>query len=107
MSTSANFNLLGKIALITGASRGIGYLTAVYMAQHGCNLVLHSRSLEHSKKVLEEVRALGVEAYAVQADLGNHPEVLSMLDEIISHRSRPMHLPVASPPRRTGVQSAA
>ena len=72
----------GKWALITGASRGIGYLTAVYMAQHGCNLVLHSRSLEHSKKVLEEVRALGVEAYAVQADLGNHQEALSMLDEI-------------------------
>jgi 3-oxoacyl-[acyl-carrier protein] reductase len=72
----------GKWALITGASRGIGYLTAIFMAQHGCNLVLHSRSLAHSAKVLQEVKALGVEAYAVQADLANHAEVLAMLDEI-------------------------
>jgi 3-oxoacyl-[acyl-carrier protein] reductase len=72
----------GKWALITGASRGIGYLTALFMAKHGCNLVLHSRSLEHSAKVLAEVQACGIEAYAVQAELANHSEVVAMLDEI-------------------------
>jgi 3-oxoacyl-[acyl-carrier protein] reductase len=72
----------GKWALITGASRGIGYLTARFMAEHGCNLVLHSRTLGHTEKVLEEVNALGVEAYAVQAELVNHQEVVGMLDEI-------------------------
>jgi 3-oxoacyl-[acyl-carrier protein] reductase len=72
----------GKWALITGASRGIGYLTAKFMAKQGCNLILHSRSLEHSLKVLDEVKALGVEAYCVQADLANHHEVVAMLDEI-------------------------
>lgn len=74
----------GKWALITGASRGIGYLTAVFMAQQGCNLVLHSRTLAHSQKVLAAVKALGVEAYCVQADLANHSEVVAMLDEIES-----------------------
>lgn len=72
----------GKWALITGASRGIGYLTALFMARQGCNLVLHSRSFEHTLKVLEEVKTFGIEAYCVQADLANHSEVVAMLDEI-------------------------
>lgn len=71
-----------KWALITGASRGIGYLTALYMAKQGCNLVLHSRSLEHTLKVMEEVKAFGIEAYCVKADLANNTEVVAMLDEI-------------------------
>jgi short-subunit dehydrogenase len=75
-------NLKDKWALITGASRGIGYLTAVFMAKQGCNLVLHSRSLEHTLKVMEEVKRLGIKAYCVKADLANHLEVVAMLDEI-------------------------
>ena len=50
----------GRWALITGASRGIGYLTALFMANQGCNLILHSRSKEHAKKVWDEVKAKGV-----------------------------------------------
>lgn len=57
----------GKWAFITGASRGIGGLAAKFMAEHGCNLILHSRSIEHTEKIMGEVRAMGVEAYAVQA----------------------------------------
>jgi short-subunit dehydrogenase len=72
----------GKWALITGASRGVGYEIAVFMAQHGCNLVLHSRSNTHTEKVLEEVKALGVKAYAVQAELSDINAVNRMLDEI-------------------------
>lgn len=72
----------GKWALITGASRGIGRLTALFMAEQGCNLVLHSRSLEHTKEIMAAVKELGVEAYGVQADLANHQEVVGMLDEI-------------------------
>jgi len=75
-------NLKDRWALITGASRGIGYLTAVFMAKQGCNLDLHSRSLEHTLKVMEEVKRLGIKAYCVKADLANHLEVVAMLDEI-------------------------
>jgi 3-oxoacyl-[acyl-carrier protein] reductase len=75
-------NVKGKWALITGASRGIGYQIAIFMAKHGCNLVLHSRSLAHTEKVLMDVNKLGVQAYAVQAELSDINAVNRMLDEL-------------------------
>ena len=48
-------NVKGRWALITGASRGIGRLTALFMAEQGCNLILHSRKLEHTEKLLDAV----------------------------------------------------
>lgn len=72
----------GKWALVTGANRGVGYRIAIFMAKQGCNLILHSRSLEHTAKVLEEVKALGVEAYDIAAELSEPAEVQRMIDEI-------------------------
>lgn len=69
-------------ALITGASRGIGYLTAKFMASMGCNLVLHSRTMEHSERVVAEVREMGVKAYAVCAELSDLDAVKKMLSDI-------------------------
>lgn len=75
-------NVKGKWALLTGASRGIGYLSAIFMAKQGCNLVLHSRNAEHCDKVLADVKALGVEAYVVEAELSDLDSVEKMLKEI-------------------------
>lgn len=75
-------NVKGKWALITGASRGIGYLSALFMAEQGCNLVLHSRKKEHCEKVLTEVKEKGVEAYAIEAELTDLSQVEAMLTEI-------------------------
>lgn len=72
----------GKWALITGANRGVGYQIAIFMAKQGCNLILHSRNLEHTIKVEAEVKALGVDVYSVKAELSNNQEVVAMLDEI-------------------------
>lgn len=72
-------NVKGKWTLITGASRGIGYQAALFMAQQGSNLVLHSRKEEHCLKVLEEVLAFGVDAYVVTAELSDFSEVEKML----------------------------
>lgn len=76
------YQVKGKWALITGAARGIGYLTAQFMADRGCNLILHSRSLAHTEKILGEARAKGVSAHAVAADLGDLSAVEVMLREI-------------------------
>ena len=75
-------NVKGRWALITGASRGIGYLTAIFMAQQGCNLILHSRTLEGTQKVKAEVEALGVSAHAVAAELNDLAAVEAMLSQI-------------------------
>lgn len=75
-------NVKGRWALITGAARGIGYLTAGFMAKQGCNLILHSRDLSHTEKVLKEVKAMGVSAYAVAADLNDLASVEAMLRQI-------------------------
>lgn len=75
-------NAKGKWALITGAARGIGYLTAKFMAEQGCNLILHGRTAAHCDKVLSEVQAIGVKAYAVGAELSDMDAVSEMLREI-------------------------
>lgn len=75
-------DLKGKWVLITGASRGIGKLSALFMAKQGCNLILHSRSLEGTKEVLSQVNKDGIEAYCVAAELSSVEEVNKMLEEI-------------------------
>lgn len=75
-------NVKGRWALITGASRGLGKLVAKIMAKQGCNLILHSRNSAHCQEILEEVKALGVEAYTIEADLSDLKQVEKMLAEI-------------------------
>ena len=75
-------NLNGKWVLITGASRGIGRLSALFMASQGCNLILHSRRLEGTKEILNEVKAMGIDAYAVEAELSDVSSVDKMLKYI-------------------------
>jgi short-subunit dehydrogenase len=75
-------NVKNKWALITGASRGLGYHIAIFMAKQGCNLILHSRELEHTQKIIEEVEGLGVQAFQIAAELSNLSAVGKMLDEL-------------------------
>lgn len=72
----------GRWALVTGASRGIGRLAAIFLAEHGCNIVALGRKKEHSEKLIEELKTLGVEAYAVEAELSDTVSVKKMLNEI-------------------------
>ena len=78
------YQVKGKWALITGAARGIGYLSAKYMAEQGCNLILQSRDLAHTQKVYDEVKAMGVDARMVACDLNDLDSVARMLEEIDS-----------------------
>ncbi len=75
-------NLKGKWVLVTGASRGIGRLSALFMAEQGCNLILHSRKLEGTAQLLEEVQTMGVEAYSVACEMSDLQAVDAMLKEI-------------------------
>lgn len=77
-------NVKNRWAFITGAARGIGYLTARLMAEYGCNLILHSRDISHTEKIVSEVKAMGVDAYAVSAELSDLDSVKKMLETIDS-----------------------
>lgn len=75
-------DIRGKWALVTGASRGIGRLAALKLAEHGCNIVAQSRDLTHTDTLLSELKEIGVEAYAVAAELSDISEINRMLQEI-------------------------
>lgn len=71
-----------KWVFITGASRGIGRQIALFMANRGANIILHSRKLEHTEAVFKEVREIGVQALQVEAELLDMDSVRNMLKRI-------------------------
>jgi short-subunit dehydrogenase len=64
-------NLSKKWVLITGAARGIGRQVALAFAERGANLILHSRSLKHTKNLEAEVKAKGAEVFSIVAELSD------------------------------------
>lgn len=75
-------SLQGKWALVTGASRGIGKQIATALSTLDCNLVLHSRSLEHTLSLAEELSTNGVRVESLAADLSDPDQVKKLLSEI-------------------------
>ena len=77
-------DLSGRWVFITGAARGIGRLAALKMAEHGCNLILHSRDVSHTASLEEELKAIGVKCHSVSAALNDISSVQLMLEKIDS-----------------------
>jgi 3-oxoacyl-[acyl-carrier protein] reductase len=75
--------LQGQVALITGASRGIGAATARLFARHGAAVgVNYHTSAERAREVVEAIRAEGGRAIAVRASVDNEAEVSSMVGQV-------------------------
>jgi 3-oxoacyl-[acyl-carrier protein] reductase len=73
-----------KIALITGASRGIGKATAIKFSQLGAYVIInYSSSDDEASKVLDAIEKEGIKAFALKADVSNKSEVDSMFESII------------------------
>lgn len=70
-------------ALVTGASRGVGKQIAKGLASYGCNVILHSRNLEHTRGLAEELEKQ-VEVKCIAADLANKYAIAEMLKKIDS-----------------------
>jgi len=77
------FSLKEKVALITGASRGIGEATAIGLAQAGADLAIVSRKLPDLEKVAEEVKKLGKKCLPVQAHLGKVEEINQLVKRVL------------------------
>lgn len=77
------FNLSGKLALVTGSSRGIGKAIALKLAQAGANIIVHCRSNEiQALDTADKIKKLGVDAYVVSCDMINTQQINQMFDEI-------------------------
>ena len=74
------FQLDGKTAIVTGASRGIGEAIAKGFARAGANLVLVSRHLSALERVAGEIEGLGRKALPVSADIGNPEDIEKVVE---------------------------
>ena len=75
------FDLSGKVALITGSSRGIGKAIAASMAAQGASVAVSSRTSEDCDKVAAEIHALGGDAVAIRCDINHREELESLVDK--------------------------
>ena len=75
-----------KIALVTGASRGIGKAIALKLAQDGHHVVVnYSGNVEKANEVVEEIKKMGQQAIALQCDVSDHEAVKAMVNQVIEH----------------------
>lgn len=77
-----NFSLKSKVALITGASRGIGQAAAMALAGAGADVALTSRKLPDLEKVAGEIRKTGRKALAVAAHVGKLEEISNLVSKV-------------------------
>ena len=86
--------LAGKVALVTGASRGIGAGTAVVLAGYGADVAVnYVRAKDRAEDVCQRIRALGRQAYLVQADVTDSEAVNHMVKEV-QQTLGPINIPV-------------
>ena len=76
---------MAKSALVTGASRGIGRSIALQLASEGYNVAVnYAGNKEKAEEVVSEIKELGVDAFAIQANVANGDEVKAMIKEVVA-----------------------
>ena len=69
------FNIKGKVAIVTGASSGLGRQFALALAREGANVAILARRVEKLEEVKAEVEALGVECISVKCDVVDNESI--------------------------------
>ncbi len=77
------FDLAGKVAIVTGAGRGIGYHIALALAKYGADLVLCSRAISELEGVKKEGEKFGRKVVIRRTDVTKIPEIHTMVEEAV------------------------
>ena len=80
--------LEGKVALITGSTRGLGREFAIGFAKEGADVVINGRNLEKAKAVAKEIEDLAVRSMAISADVSIGQDVTRMVEEAVNSFGR-------------------
>ena len=75
MGLNTLFDLSGKAAIVTGGNGGIGKGMAIGLARAGADIAVVARNPEKTARALDEIRALGVKAYGIKADISSKDQV--------------------------------
>lgn len=75
------FSLVGRIALVTGASRGLGRAMAVGLAHAGADVICHASRVDGAADTVSEIQGAGRQAWSVAADLSQRQAVLGLADQ--------------------------
>lgn len=79
------FDLDGKVALVTGSTRGIGLAIARELAAHGAKVVVSSRKADACERVRNEIVAAGGEAFAFACNVGHKDQLQALVDATLAH----------------------
>ena len=82
------YDLTGKVALVTGGSRGIGAATAKMLARAGADVAISSRKLPDLEKVADEIRALGRRSLAVEGHMGRIEQLEPLVGRVVAELGR-------------------
>ncbi len=77
------FDLTGKVAIVTGASRGIGETIAQTLAKAGAKVAIASRKQEDLQAVADEIKAAGGEAVAIACHTGKREQVQALVQQVL------------------------
>jgi len=82
------FDLTGKVAIVTGSSRGIGRASAELMAQMGAKVVISSRKAEACAEVADGIRKAGGDAHVIPCNISRRAEVEALVAATLKHYGR-------------------